>query len=222
MAIDDQRRDIPAPPGLVMRLRSAWLALLGRTEAAAAASIAPAVSRLLAQPQTLFMEQLIGGLPGAAIVLDREGRVIAFNEAASTIAPALRRGEPALIALRMPDLVDAIRRAAKRREPQRVEIFERVPLDRWFEAFVTPVKVSTGTASAVDILLMTFNDLTPLRRVEQMRADFIANASHELRTPLAALLGFIETLQGTAKDDAAARDKFLGIMQGQAAQPDAR
>ena len=48
---------------------------------------------------------------------------------------------------------------------------------------------------------MTFNDLTPLRRVEEMRADFIANASHELRTPLAALLGFIETLQGTAKDD---------------------
>ena len=43
---------------------------------------------------------------------------------------------------------------------------------------------------------MTFNDLTPLRRVEEMRADFIANASHELRTPLAALLHFIETLQG--------------------------
>jgi two-component system phosphate regulon sensor histidine kinase PhoR len=55
-----------------------------------------------------------------------------------------------------------------------------------------------------------------LRRVEEMRADFIANASHELRTPLAALLGFIETLQGTAKDDPAAREKFLAIMQGQA------
>jgi two-component system phosphate regulon sensor histidine kinase PhoR len=49
-----------------------------------------------------------------------------------------------------------------------------------------------------------------------MRADFIANASHELRTPLAALLGFIETLQGPAKNDLAARDKFLAIMQGQA------
>ena len=49
-----------------------------------------------------------------------------------------------------------------------------------------------------------------------MRADFVANASHELRTPLAALLGFIETLQGPAKDDPAAREKFLAIMQGQA------
>jgi two-component system phosphate regulon sensor histidine kinase PhoR len=63
---------------------------------------------------------------------------------------------------------------------------------------------------------MTFHDLTPLRRVEEMRADFVANASHELRTPLAALSGFIETLQGSARDDAKARERFLPIMQEQA------
>jgi two-component system phosphate regulon sensor histidine kinase PhoR len=63
---------------------------------------------------------------------------------------------------------------------------------------------------------MTFHDLTPLRRVDEMRADFVANASHELRTPLAALSGFIETLQGPARDDPAARERFLGIMQAQA------
>jgi two-component system phosphate regulon sensor histidine kinase PhoR len=118
----------------------------------------------------------------------------------------------------MPELVDAIRRATKRREPQRVEFFERVPLDRWFEAFVTPVRLANPGEGSTEILLMTFNDLTPLRRVEEMRADFIANASHELRTPLAALLGFIETLQGRAKDDPAAREKFLAIMQVQAAR----
>ena len=42
-----------------------------------------------------------------------------------------------------------------------------------------------------------------------MRADFVANASHELRTPLASLRGFVETLQGAAKDAAQARDRFL-------------
>ena len=216
MAIDDDRRDFPSTIGLLGRLRGAWQALIGQTAVVSTAGVASAAGRSLAGAQALLIEQLIGGLPSAAIVLDREGRVIAFNEAATSIAPALHRGEPALIALRMPDLVDAIRRAAKRREPQRVEFFERVPLDRWFEAFVTPVRLATGNEGAVDILLMTFNDLTPLRRVEEMRADFIANASHELRTPLAALLGFIETLQGTAKDDTAARAKFLAIMQGQA------
>jgi two-component system phosphate regulon sensor histidine kinase PhoR len=65
-------------------------------------------------------------------------------------------------------------------------------------------------------MLMTFHDLTPLRRVEEMRADFVANASHELRTPLAALSGFIDTLQGPAKEDPKARERFLGIMQAQA------
>jgi two-component system, OmpR family, phosphate regulon sensor histidine kinase PhoR len=216
MAIDDNRRDFPSAIGLVGRLRGAWQALIGKTAVASNARVAPTAGRAFAGAQALLIEQLIGGLPSAAIVLDREGWVIAFNEAATGIAPALRRGEPALIALRMPDLVDAVRRATKRREPQRVEFFERVPLDRWFEAFVTPIRLATGGEGPVDILLMTFNDLTPLRRVEEMRADFIANASHELRTPLAALLGFIETLQGTAKDDTAARVKFLAIMQGQA------
>jgi len=215
MAIDEDRRDFTPTTGLTARLRGAWEALFGHAAVVASSGTARAVGGTLTQPQTLLIEQLIDGLPDAAIVLDREGRVIAFNEAAGSIAPALQRDEPALIALRMPELVDAIRRATRRHEPQRVEFFERVPLDRWLEAFVTPVRLSTGD-SAADILLMTFNDLTPLRRVEEMRADFIANASHELRTPLAALLGFIETLQGTAKDDPVAREKFLSIMQGQA------
>jgi two-component system phosphate regulon sensor histidine kinase PhoR len=65
---------------------------------------------------------------------------------------------------------------------------------------------------------MTFHDLTPLYRVEQVRADFVANASHELRTPLAALSGFIDTLQGPAREDSEARAKFLDIMQAQASR----
>ena len=217
MASEDHSANLPRGADWPSRLRGAWLALLGRLGADAnSRRLAPINDRTAAHPQALLIESLIGGLPGPAIVLDRDGRVIAFNAAASAIAPSLRRGEPALITLRMPELVEAIRRATASRTPHRVEFFERVPLDRWFEAFVTPVKLATGGDGRSDILLMTFNDLTPLRRVEEMRADFIANASHELRTPLAALLGFIETLQGTAKDDPAARAKFLAIMQGQA------
>jgi len=216
MAIEDDRRDVSSANGLGGRLRGAWHALFGSPTIINSAAVARTAGQIVASPQAQLIEQVIGGLPSAAIVLDREGRVVAFNEAATGIAPALSRGELALIGLRMPELVDAVRRAARRREPQRVEFFERVPLDRWMEAFVTPVRIGAAGEPSVDLLLMTFNDLTPLRRVEEMRADFIANASHELRTPLAALLGFIETLQGTAKDDSVARGKFLNIMQGQA------
>lgn len=45
-----------------------------------------------------------------------------------------------------------------------------------------------------------------------MRSDFVANVSHELRSPLTALYGFVETLQGPAKDDAEAHERFLALM----------
>ncbi|MFZ3349617.1 MAG: ATP-binding protein [Xanthobacteraceae bacterium] len=161
------------------------------------------------------LHAMVSGLPDPVIALDRDGRVVALNEPARVLAPALRQGEPVTLALRMPELTEAIDRACTRGEQQRVEYSERVPLDRWFEAVAMPVK-RTLDARSPDLVLLTFRDLTPLRRVEEMRADFVANASHELRTPLAALSGFIETLQGPARDDVKARERFLAIMQDQA------
>src|SRR5580692_9734900 len=162
-----------------------------------------------------LLRAVVAGLPDPVVALDRDGRVLALNERAHALAPALRQGEPVAFALRMPELIEAIGRAAAEGEEQRVVYFERVPLDRWFETIVMPVKRGPN-AIKPDLVLMTFHDLTPLRRVEEMRADFVANASHELRTPLAALSGFIETLQGSARDDAKARERFLAIMREQA------
>jgi two-component system, OmpR family, phosphate regulon sensor histidine kinase PhoR len=161
------------------------------------------------------LDAVIAGLPDPVIALDRNGRVLTFNEGARALASALRQGEPVSLALRMPESIEAISRAYATGEEQRVEYSERVPVDRSFELIVRPVK-REQKLDRPDLVLMTFHDLTPLRRVEEMRADFVANASHELRTPLAALSGFIETLQGSARDDANARQRFLAIMQEQA------
>jgi two-component system, OmpR family, phosphate regulon sensor histidine kinase PhoR len=161
------------------------------------------------------LDAVVAGLPDPVIALDRNGRVLTLNEPARSLAPALRQFEPVSLALRMPVLIEAIGRAYDSGEEQRVEYSERVPLDRWLEVIVKPVTREPKLARP-DLVLMTFHDLAPLRRVEEMRADFVANASHELRTPLAALSGFIETLQGSARDDANARQRFLAIMQEQA------
>jgi two-component system, OmpR family, phosphate regulon sensor histidine kinase PhoR len=161
------------------------------------------------------LEAVIAGVPDPVIALDRNGRVLTLNESARSLAPALRQGEPVSLALRMPELIEAIGRAYATGDEQRVEYSERVPIDRWFEVIVKPVR-REPKLHMPDLVLMTFHDLTPLRRVEEMRADFVANASHELRTPLAALSGFIETLQGSARDDTKARERFLPIMQEQA------
>jgi two-component system phosphate regulon sensor histidine kinase PhoR len=171
-----------------------------------------------------LVEAVLSGLPDPVVALDRHGDVVALNARASAMAPALRRGEPVSLALRVPEVLDSIRRAVASGASQRVEFFERVPVDRWYEAIVTPIAFAGAAplgaapsgAISPGLVLVAFHDLTPLRRVEEMRADFIANASHELRTPLAALSGFIETLQGSARDDTAARLRFLPIMQAQA------
>ncbi len=242
--MDDGAQDAPLRPTLRSRLTAARIAvvaaaivlggflalgdlsllkaLIGFAGIAAAAWIAgdraspddripgPQAPRPISEPQ---LDRIIASLPDPVIAVGRDGRVAAFNPPARLLAPALRRGDPASIALRIPDVVDAIRIVGSTDESRRVEFSERAPSERWWEAFVIPAGDSGGDGG---LLLLTFHDLTPLRRVEEMRADFVANASHELRTPLAALRGFIETLQGSARDDREARERFLEIMRLQA------
>lgn len=164
-----------------------------------------------------LLTSFLAALSDPAVVLNRDGWVVAVNPAARALAPGLRRGEPASIGLRIPELVDAIARAVKGKSAERVEFSERIPTERWWEAVVTPVAAAGDVRPFGDgFFLLTLRDLSPVRRVEEMRADFVANASHELRTPLAALSGFIETLKGSARDDPAARERFLNIMESQA------
>jgi two-component system, OmpR family, phosphate regulon sensor histidine kinase PhoR len=200
-----------AAAGFAVIAVSAFLAPRGRRDKEAGHTPAVIVPEREGDP----LAAVIAGMPDPVIALDRHGRVLTLNERARLLAPALRQGEPVSLVLRMPELIDAIGRAYASGQDQRVEYFERVPIDRWFEAIVVPVK-RRADAAAPDLMLMTFHDLTPLRHAEEMRTDFVANASHELRTPLAALSAFIETLQGTARDDAKARERFLAIMQEQA------
>lgn len=169
------------------------------------------------------VDALVAALPEPALLLTPEGEIVTANaRVALAIGPA-RVGDPLSFLVRVPEVLDAVRAAAHDGLPRRVEFAERVPLDRWLEAHVVPLHLGAGPAReksrsgiAPDAVLLTFRDLTQQRRVEQMRADFVANASHELRTPLASLSGFIETLQGPARNDAQARERFLSIMAAQA------
>ena len=166
--------------------------------------------------ETAAVSAVVAGMPDPAVLLDRAGRVIHLNTAAAQLAPALRKNELAQFALRSPEIITALREAIATSEPRRTTYLDHVPVDRWMELTITPVPVPSVFGGTDKCMLMTFHDQTPLRRVEEMRADFVANASHELRTPLAALSGFIDTLQGPAKEDAKARERFLSIMHAQA------
>ncbi len=166
-----------------------------------------------------LLQAIIDAMPDPVVAMDSGGTAVAANAKARAMMPALRLCKPLLPALNSTELNEAVRRAIVVGQPQRTQFSEPVPAELYYEVHVIPVRgLSVSPESGRDLLLLTFHDLTPLFRVEQMRADFVANASHELRTPLAALSGFIETLQGPARDDATARTNFLNIMHVQASR----
>jgi two-component system phosphate regulon sensor histidine kinase PhoR len=159
-------------------------------------------------PVKLFAE----ALPDPCIILDRRGIVRYANRRAVEVF-AVRPGDPVTFRLRVPDLLDAFERVAGGGAPERVQFVERVPTERWYSAWFA--RLDDGPRPG-RFLALVIDDLTEHKRIDRIRVDFVANASHELRTPLASLVGFIETLQGPARDDPAARERFLTIMRDQA------
>lgn len=200
------------------------LALVGVAIPARRRPVATALARLSGEPSVLpakfpgteRLHALVRALPEAALLLDPRGTVQVANARATGIVASVRVGDPVSFAVRVPEVLEAIRASAADGTARRIEFADRVPVDRWLRADIVPFAAAPREDKDADALLLTFVDLTPQRRVEQMRVDFIANASHELRTPLASLSGFIETLQGPAKNDANARERFLKIMGDQA------
>jgi two-component system phosphate regulon sensor histidine kinase PhoR len=165
----------------------------------------------LARPKDF---QLLDALDLPAIVFDEETFVVRQNAASSKLIGAYPERAALSAWIRSPAILELVARVIARGEPESVEHVERVPSERWHEVRAAPIAARPITGRRLFVL--TFRDLTEARRMDRMRTDFVANASHELKTPLASLMGFIETMQGPARDDEAARTEFLGIMLDQA------
>ena len=159
------------------------------------------------------VQAFANALPDPCFVLDRRGIVRHANQRAIAVF-SIRPGDSLTFRLRNPDLLAAFDRVARGGAPERVEFAERIPTERWFAAWFSDL--ASPRYPAGEFIVLILDDLSERRRTDRIRVDFVANASHELRTPLASLAGFIETLQGPARDDQAARDRFLDIMHEQA------
>jgi len=183
--------------------------------AAGRAADAPAATAEAADRSATW-RAMLAGLADASIVMDGEGMVIAANAAARDWFPA-SSGRHISQLTRSPELLTAVDRALATGRAQACRTRMVVPVERQVAGLITPL-ARPPHADGVPVLLLVLRDLTEQERLARMRADFVANASHELRTPLASLKGFVETLQGAAKDDPAARERFLDIMQQQAAR----
>ncbi len=162
-----------------------------------------------------ILDAVAQAMPDPFMVLDAEGVIAVANRAAEDVMETNLLGQHLSIAVRSPQIVEAVDGVAAGGGAVHVDFERRVPVERRFQAFIAPIALS-GVEGPRFPILIVLRDLTREQQIERMRADFVANASHELRTPLSSLLGFIETLQGSARNDEAARGKFLPLMRTQA------
>ena len=196
-------------------------ALAGFAAIAIAAAIIPrppASRRLAGESADLrifpdaSMKSVTDALSHPAFILDHGGAVRYANAEAARCFPATRPGDLFTLTFRSPELIEAMRSAAAG-DAVTVDYHDHGEEARVYAIAVNPLRRAGG---GQDLALVILEDMSEHQAIERMRADFVANASHELRTPLASLTGFIETLQGPARDDREASDRFLAIMRQQA------
>ncbi len=162
--------------------------------------------------QSLLALSILEGMPSPALIIDQSEQIVASNTLAKTLLGSSIEGRHYILTLRQPALREAIENTLQNRiSGQARHVITGPAIEIAFRVNVSPISGENQSGA-----MCVFEDITDQEQMGQMRRDFVANVSHELRTPLTALLGFIETLRGAARDDPAARERFLGIMEREA------
>ncbi len=158
-------------------------------------------------------EILVDTLPDILIMTDNDTIIVRTNRAARFIFGQNLAGRKLFEVIPSNKLKQSVNIVIEDFKGQEVEFSLDEPIAKDFQAVIErfPIPSENGIS-----LVITLTDITQQKRIQRMRADFVANASHEIRTPLASIIGFIETLRGPAKDDEKARDEFLKVMAEQA------
>jgi two-component system phosphate regulon sensor histidine kinase PhoR len=188
-------------------------ALLGETLNALAERVEETVGELSRDRSRLaaVLDQMAEGV----VAVDAEGRVLLINPALSRLLAldaAQARGRGYLESLRHRGLAELVGEVLLTGRPGAREMRLFAPEELVFDAHAAPLSQAGRSAGALVVL----HDITRLRRLEQIRRDFVANVSHELRTPLASIKGYAETLRDGALDDKKHRLEFVTTIEEQA------
>lgn len=157
----------------------------------------------------------LNAIPLPILIIGEDLRISFANQAARELLGPRIVGNDVYLYLRKSKIIAAFKRIFEAGDKHAGVIRYTNKQKRSFDVTISRVS-GTGKADVPTQAVAFFYEITSMLQTEQMRVDFVANASHELRTPLSSLIGFIETLQGPAKDDLPAHERFLGIMQSEA------
>jgi two-component system phosphate regulon sensor histidine kinase PhoR len=163
--------------------------------------------------QTLSDAAVLDSLPDPIIMIASDGKITGANLAARDLLGhniRERNIRRVVVADEFNVSVENVLNKAASLE----EVIFKLPYP-WKKTLKAKIEMLPWQSKGGAVAVISLYDVTKLVQVEKVQADFVANASHELRTPLSVISGFIETIQGPAKDDEEAKDKFLGIMSEQ-------
>ncbi len=157
-------------------------------------------------------EAILVSMREGVLALDPQAHVIAMNPAAEALlaVPATQaRGRTVQEVIRNVGLQRLLTDAMSMAEPSMGEIVLRGDEERSLQVTATALRDAAGRDLG---MLVVLNDITQLRRLENIRRDFVANVSHELKTPVTSIKGFVETLRDGALDDRPQAERFLEIV----------
>jgi len=156
---------------------------------------------------------VLSSMTEGVIAVDMDERIISINKAAARIfenLPENLLNRSIQEAIRIPDLQKFINKALSSKENIEEDITLYQGGERILYVHNTPLEEADGSRSGI---LVVLNDVTRLRKLENMRKDFAANVSHEIKTPLTAIKGFVETLRTGDNADPKETDRFLAIIE---------
>ncbi|MFH1021484.1 MAG: ATP-binding protein, partial [Pseudomonadota bacterium] len=167
------------------------------------------IARQHSQLQAVFSSMIEG-----VITVDTEERILDINQAGASLLhldPETLRGKNALVAVRNLALQRFISQALASARPieGEIDLIDREGQEKYFYAHGTRFQDASEMTSGAIIVI---NDITNLRRLENMRRDFVANVSHELKTPITSIEGFAETLLDGALDSPEDARRFVEII----------
>ncbi len=185
--------------------------LLARTMNDMAASLDERMQTIIGQKNEL--EAVLSSMTEGVMALDLEEKIISINHTAARMfvrKPSELINRSVQEAIRNPDFHRFVRLAFRDEMPREEDLFFYISGEAVLEALSSALKNARGERIGILIVL---NDVTRLRRLENMRKDFAANVSHEIKTPLTAIKGFVETLKTGALNRPEEAARFIGIIE---------
>jgi two-component system phosphate regulon sensor histidine kinase PhoR len=159
------------------------------------------------------LEAVLSSMLEGVIAVDNDERIISMNQAAGEMLrahPSQAQGRTIQEVIRNVDLQNLVAKALSREEPVEEDVVLYAEEKRMLNGHSTALYDEDGHRMGA---LLVLNDVTRLRKLENVRRDFVGNVSHEIKTPIAAIQGFVETLRDGAMENREDAERFLGIIQ---------